>query len=282
MGQKANLLTIRNKPHIHLLKIQSPKFFLFSYKIINFLEIFFLLKGIILTKTTQTFFSSILEINFYLYFKASKLLIFSKKKINNLLLNNLKFKKRHQFFFLKKLILTHFNFLKLNLTKLKIKILNFNINKNLNHFLFLKLKNFKNILFNRRFNLFIDLIKISNLLIVGKISTTVFLKFLSEVFKILPKTKHGQFIFFIKFLLKTLSMDNFTTKQLKELPNSTIGGIKIQIKGKLLGKTRSSNSFVQTGSVSTQTISKNIEFSKINIFTKYGVFGFKLWLYRLY
>jgi ribosomal protein S3 len=55
-----------------------------------------------------------------------------------------------------------------------------------------------------------------------------------------------------------------------------IKGIKFVINGKIKGKTRSTSNSISFGKVPTQSVSKNIDYSKIHVFTIYGVFGFKL------
>ena len=60
----------------------------------------------------------------------------------------------------------------------------------------------------------------------------------------------------------------------------SIYGIKFSIAGKFKGKLRKSRVSIQVGKVPVQSISKDVEFSKTNVFTRYGVFGLKLWIYR--
>ena len=54
--------------------------------------------------------------------------------------------------------------------------------------------------------------------------------------------------------------------------------VKFLIGGRLKGKLRKKRFFIQTGTVPVQSISKDIEFNRLHIFSKYGVFGFKLWV----
>ena len=61
--------------------------------------------------------------------------------------------------------------------------------------------------------------------------------------------------------------------------NSLIGGIKFSLAGKFKGKLRKSKVFIQEGKVPVQSISKDVEFCKTFVFTRYGVFGFKLWVF---
>jgi hypothetical protein len=68
--------------------------------------------------------------------------------------------------------------------------------------------------------------------------------------------------------------------------NSKILGLKLLIAGRLKGKLRKKKIFIQAKtdknqitSIAGQTISKDIEFTKLDVFSRYGVFGFKLWTY---
>lgn len=53
------------------------------------------------------------------------------------------------------------------------------------------------------------------------------------------------------------------------------------INGKLKGKPRSSTFNKVFGSVPIQSLSLDIEYAQAHAFTLYGVFGIKLWVFRL-
>jgi ribosomal protein S3 len=79
----------------------------------------------------------------------------------------------------------------------------------------------------------------------------------------------------LKFLFQTLLTENE-----KSFSISNIYGIKFIVNGKLLGKTRADSSCIQVGAVPIQAIDKHVEFSRLHVYTLYGAFGFKIWVYR--
>jgi hypothetical protein len=64
----------------------------------------------------------------------------------------------------------------------------------------------------------------------------------------------------------------------KEIFFDNIQGIKIEIKGKMNGRDRSSLYRIRLGSVPLSTISKNISYAFLPAFTIYGSFGIKVWI----
>lgn len=159
-------------------------------------------------------------------------------------------------------------------------------NKVIIKFLYLKFKLFRNSLFTRRINLFGDFLKISSLFANGIVNSKTFLFILSQIFRYLLKRQHARFLIFLKklfkiYISKGLKYDIKTKKFIdKNKTNSNIYGLKFLISGRLKGKLRSTQKFINFGSVTNQTISKNIDFQKTGVFTRYSVFGFKLWTYR--
>jgi hypothetical protein len=156
---------------------------------------------------------------------------------------------------------------------LRIKNLNKEIDSKVIKRLYNSFKRFANMLFARRFNLFVDFLKLTSLFIKGKIAADSFLYLLSQIFRLLTKKKHSRFMYFLKYLF------TYITKTELQSNRNLIQGIKIIINGKILGKPRSSSSCLLVGSVPIQTINANIHFSKIHAYTLYGVFGFKLWVH---
>ena len=57
-------------------------------------------------------------------------------------------------------------------------------------------------------------------------------------------------------------------------------GMKFIISGKIKGKLRARNTSIQIGLIPISTHNKNIEFSKTSVFTIYGTYGIKLWVYK--
>jgi len=68
------------------------------------------------------------------------------------------------------------------------------------------------------------------------------------------------------------------------LPKSPKGlrikGLKFLIQGKLKGKPRSKSFLYTVGRIPVQTVTANIDFAKSHVFTIYGVFGMKLWIFK--
>jgi ribosomal protein S3 len=60
------------------------------------------------------------------------------------------------------------------------------------------------------------------------------------------------------------------------LSKSKIKGLKFILSGRIQAKLRSSKEIIQVGKVPSQSIEKNIEFSKIHVYTLFGAFGLKL------
>jgi len=123
-------------------------------------------------------------------------------------------------------------------------------------------------LFTRRFNLFVDFIKIAALFGKNKVNSKTFLFVVGQVFRTLPKRKHNIFLIFLKTVFQVL------------IENKSILGVKFLISGRLKGKPRSSTVSILMGSTPVQSLSENIEYSKTNVYTLNGAFGFKLWVYR--
>jgi ribosomal protein S3 len=67
---------------------------------------------------------------------------------------------------------------------------------------------------------------------------------------------------------------------MKDKNISNVLGVKFIVAGRLLGKMRANSSRIQIGAVPTQSVDKYIEFSKLHVYTLYGAFGFKIWVYR--
>ena len=162
-----------------------------------------------------------------------------------------------------------------NFVTVNFKNLNKTLNKHVVVYFYEQVRRFNSILFSRRFNLFIDFIKFTAFFVESKINSDRYLYLLGQIFRILPKRKHSRFLFFLKFIFKTVVDLNTRTK----IPSS-IRGVKFLINGKLQGKTRASSSSIQVGSVPIQSLDKNVDFSRLHVYTLYGAFGFQMWVYR--
>jgi hypothetical protein len=136
--------------------------------------------------------------------------------------------------------------------------------------LYNRLKRFNNTLFSRRFNLFLDFLKLTALFIESKLNSASFLFLLGQVFKQLTKKKHAIFLFFCKTLFSEIILSEFRPEK------RYLIGMQFILKGKLMGKRRASSSKLLLGSVPIHTINADIEYSKNHIYTLYGTFGFHL------
>ena len=167
--------------------------------------------------------------------------------------------------------------LKTNLIVFKVTNLNINIDKKLLNTLYWKVRFVKNLLFARRHTLFVDFLGVTCLFFQGFIKAELFLKMLGEVFKILPKRRHNMFLSFLKRLFTAIiELDN----SFSVLNSTKIKGFKFTLAGKIQGKLRGSTTTLQLGQVPVQSIDKNIEFCRLHVYTVYGAFGMKLWVYR--
>lgn len=182
---------------------------------------------------------------------------------------------------LNRLILKQFKFLKNKLIVFNFKNLNNFLTKQSLRFLYKKLKRFEKSLFDRRKPLFIDLIKISSLFIYNKVNAEFFLNILAETFGLILKKNHSKFLRFIKLFFKIIcSQKEYLSKKTGLYLNNPILGLKLLINGKLRGKPRASTVLIEVGSVPLQTLNMEIEFSKKHVYTRYGAFGFQLWVSR--
>ncbi len=153
-----------------------------------------------------------------------------------------------------------------NLIVHKITVLNKQINMKIVQIVHSKLKFFKKMLFSRRFDLYYDFLKLTSLLITRKVKIGVYNVILGKIFKYLMKKSHNKFFNFLK------KLSHLVTK------SSTIGGIKFGINGKLKGKLRAKSFKLEIGKIGIQTITSDIDFSKVHINTLYGCFGLKTWI----
>jgi hypothetical protein len=269
MSQKGNLQTVRPFLRSSNLFNLSIIEFLNSLNFIKFFQSFFNKKFFFPVDITFNHIGSKINVSIILFGRTVKILRFSRR---------LHFLRRFkgQKYLLTKFILDNLKNLGINVVSIKFVFINKVFSKSKkSRFLqvfYLKQMSFKYYVFERLDNLFFDYLKISFLFFKGLISPKVFLTFLANIFKFLPKYKH---IKFINLLKKTFTF--LVNPVLNN--NDKLGGIKFSVAGKFKGKLRKSRVFIQVGKVPVQSISKNVEFCKIPVFTRYGVFGFKLWVF---
>jgi hypothetical protein len=278
MGQKSNILTVRNVKSNLNLKKNNSKLFLYGFKFLELLNTVTFSKDILLTEKTLNFVNNQCFYNLELFYRTKKLVTYKNKKKTHLKNDNsLKttFAKQNSVL---TLFLNQFKTLHSSLFVFNFKVLNNFIDKNIVLQLFRTFRSFFYVLFNRRFNLFVDFLKLTFLLYVSKIPVSAYLFLLGQIFKVLPKKTHNRFLVFLELVFKFLLTKKLSSK--RNIFFSTIKGIKFIVNGKIRGKMRSSSKCISVGTIPIQSLNKNIEFSKTHVYTLYGAFGFQIWLYR--
>lgn len=277
MGQKSNVLTLKknqNSLSFSGNEKESIKF-LHGLRFLKSFEQLLKRKNILLIENQINFVSNKVYLNLNLFFKVSKLVFYRKKSLKstkNLYSLNLKNK-------LSQFLTREFGSSRSNLVILKLNVINKQVNIKLVRFFYNKLKRFVGVLFLRRFNFFIDFLKASSLFSEDFLSLKVYLSFLGLIFKLVQKRTHGRFLLFLRTLFDLIVY----SPKLKKLSSAKykIKGLKFVLNGKLKGKARASSNCSLFGRVPNSTIMKHIVFSKFDVHTLYGVFGFKAWVYRL-
>lgn len=273
MGQKANLISLRkNIEKVLLINTLNSELFVKSLVFLNFFEKFCNIKNILISFKTISLVSNKIFFYFEVFFRTNKLMFYKKKQLTKVLSQKKTFYNRKITSFLS----SFFDKSKHNLVCLNLNVLNLNLIKG-NYLKVLKQfyafnKRFLFVLFDRRLNLFIDFLKIVVLFVFNKISINIFLFTLCQIFKNISKAKHTKFLLFVRELFFFLI--NFNLNGVKP-----ILGLKLVINGKIKGKTRASSTFIKKGSVPIQSLSKKIEYSKSHVFTRYGAFGFQIWVH---
>lgn len=275
MGNKANILTLRKSEiNLNLCRRNSLEF-LYGYTFLKLIEKIFKNYKVFLVKFILNFVENKIFINFILFFNVAKILKI-KKKLN---LSSLK-KKRLRIHCLKifknsfsSIILKQLKFLNKNLIIFCFTSLNFYLKKKIKLIthIFKNFKRYSDTLFPRRFRFFLDFIKLSLLFSFGNIHCLFYIKILTEIFRILQKKRHILFFKFIKLFFISLM----------DLKNSNLKGFKFSVSGNLKGKRRSSDHFISYGLFPLRSFNKKIEFAKSHAYTIFGIFGLKLWVYRV-
>lgn len=277
MSQKANLLTIRKKNRIELI-INNSKIWSSLYILVeNIIRVFFL-KGVWILKSFFSFDTNLVFVNFFLYYQNSKISIY-KRKIKLKKKNSIISVKNKNFFIIFKKCINKLGY---NIFNMNIKNLNSLIDKEKLPFLYKYLKSFSFNIFSRRFNLFIDFLKMTILFLDNHIDLFGYIKVWSRVFKHLSKRIHSKFFLFVKTVGESLmKMGIIFSKQknFKNIPQYNLCGVKFLLSGRIRGKSRASSNLIQIGSIPTQTLSKTIDFATTHVYTLYGVFGIKIWTY---
>jgi len=269
MSRKSVLSTLKKSNVFFNLQSFNNTLFPFGFDFLKNFKTLFFKKSVLITNENLNYSNNNLNFTLDLFFETKKL----------------KYYKKRSFFYHGFIIVQHkktINSLLLKLTKklrtnslfLQINVLNNFVDIKVASLLFVLLKRYLNILFLRRFNLYIDLVKLTSLYLNKKISINAFLQVITHVFKNLRKKNHSSFLLFFEELFLIL----VEKQQVIEL---SLLGIKLLITGRLKGKPRSSNFCIKVGCIPSQTFSSKIDYAKAHTFTnKFGVFGFKLWVNR--
>lgn len=230
----------------------SPKAFILGAAFIQALRQALAKKNILLSEAKVNHSGALTLIIITVFFRYKKLKKYEKKhkkpKVKNLFLNLLAGELKYASVFSK---ITNLN----KKTKLKLAV----------EFLIL-FKQFKNRLFARRFDLFADFVNLSALFARALLSVEAYLLLLKQIFSIILKKKHVHYFLFINLLIKKIALNN------------AIQGIKFSIAGRLKGKPRTNTLKMLSGKLYLKSTTKKTYFSKIHAFTRYGVFGLKLWI----
>ena len=263
MSQNYNVITLKRNKELNLGET-NKKSFLYSLEFLNAFKRSLMKKGVVVISSQINFITNTCYIKLKVYYKTFRIVNY-KNKTHLLNSNNKTIK--NQTTFISSLKNSFYR------TKNKLGVISIeNINKKvkkLNTFnIYLINKRYANILFSRRFNLFIDFVKLTSLFIFKEIDPKSYIYLLAQVFRLLSKKKHSRFLFFLKSLFNKI----IKTKQ------TSISGIKFIVNGKLQGKTRAGSSKILVGSVPIQSLDKDIVFGKTHVYTLYGAFGFKLWV----
>jgi hypothetical protein len=266
MGQKSNLLSLRKNKNFNLINLQ-PKNVLYSNIFLQNLKKLFFQKKIFLVNCSLNLIGNQAVLNLYLFYRTVKINSFKGK----LIAAKKKEKKTNVFSALYERVLKQF---KSNLIILSVTNLNKQYEKTVFLKLFSKFKQFHNTLFPRRFNFFIDFLKVTSLFLTSKINLTFYTETIGQIFKILPKRRHNFFFSFMEQFFRVLIND------IKLVKNENIKGVKFMLSGRIQAKPRAKFKYFQVGNIPMQSISENVEFSKLHIFTVYGVFGLKIWTYK--
>lgn len=269
MGQKSNLITLRNAFVSGSLTSLDNRWLAYIMYFVTFFRKMLLKKNVIVSNITLNFKGNVCFLTLDIFFSAKKLNVLKKRTY----LKGVSSSKNSTFNRFASFLSGNFFFKKVSFFFFKIKTLNLLIDRTYKKNAFLlvyqTIKGYKNILFLRKYTLYVDFIKITSLLLDLKINCNVYLYFLAQIFKSITKKKHSKFVFFINQLFFNIIYKNSQSK---------IKGIKFEIRGKLKGKTRKSATKVMLGKIQNSSFSSNIHFSKIHVYTIYGAFGFKIWL----
>ena len=274
MSKKANLTTLRTQqPYFKL--VQSTNYLYLKH--LNFLKIFIFFlqkKGIWVVKSLLTLNNSLCKFSLNI-FLATKTIRSYRSRLKPHKIENVK-----PVLTLKNLNHFIYKLFKKPTVLFNLKFLNPSINLKFLKNLHSETKKYKSTLFQRRFNLYFDTLKIITLFSQNLVHTSYFLFILSTIFKYLSKKLHKVFLTFLSQIIYSLVYNPYTEDYRSKNSLGTLKGIKFKINGKLKGKMRASNALITYGKIPNQSIGINIEYSLIHTFTRYGAFGMQAWIYK--
>jgi hypothetical protein len=268
MSQKSNVLTLRHKQKLEI-QVFITRYWNSFFKLSGLINRLFLIKGVSVLKSYLGLDNNLIFFDFIIFYNHFKLILYKKKFINKqtFLIKNIK---SIDFFSL--LIKNYLKKFMYNSYILKFKVLNSFIEKKILKSLYKKLKIFVSNIFNRRFNFFIDFLKMTVLFLKNcYVNLNNYIFIIGKIFKSLSKRLHTKFISFIKNLFTLLTSFN----------KSSVKGLKFILSGRFRAKERASSKIVQIGHIPIQSFNKNIDFSSLHVYTLYGVFGIKIWIYQI-
>ena len=126
----------------------------------------------------------------------------------------------------------------------------------------------KNYIFRKNFSKIVDLVSFS---LINKSSKLLSLG-IAEILK--KEIKHNQVFSLLNKILFTYFKYFFLTKN-----KSLLKGYRIEIKGKINGRPRKKKRVISNGSMPFSSSDANISYFFSESFTKYGIFGIKVWLF---
>lgn len=275
MSRRSVLITVRKRANFFNLSNLNNEFYLFGSNFLKTFSQLLLKKNVLFINGVFNSFLNTIFLSGHFFF-TTKILKNYKRETTVRSNNLLKSKKQILELSITNLLKSLSSKFKTNLILSNFGILNTFYNRKLVSYLFKKFKPYVFILFRRRFNLYIDFLKLTSLYFISKIDIGTYLYVITGIFRYLQKKSHAKFLTFLDQLIRYAI---FISK--KKLKISRILGLKLIINGRFKGKTRSNSTKLQIGSVPSQSINKNIEYSKRYTFTKkFGVFGFKMWVYK--
>ena len=265
MGQKSNVQTLRFPAKNNLLttiNINNPKYNLLLVLFIKSIDVIFKKRNIFLINTIILFSGNRLKLKLNFFFGTSKIIRLKKKKFKSFN------KKKNSFTCLNRILKKLVCKFKLNSLTVVLCNLNVKLDSKLLTFFYIKFKTYINLLFNKRFYLYLDFIKVLCLL-KKNFNLTLLLSFLAEIFCFLSKKTHVQFISFLTQVFNIF----FALKK-----DQRILGVKLLINGKIKGADRASSEIIKVGDINIQALKQNLLFDVQHIYTRYGVFGLRAWV----